>query len=227
MYDPERKRDIETLIIQICDLFKKSDSQHAASHLTHTLKNEWRKPTDTLAARAPSVDLMKDCSVSGGEGGHSGLDWAYSHPWLPWGRKYLGGEQTYWATLSPFQAWKAHLMGREGCKQNSRRTVVSQRTQPAQGKAFIHPLLTPTSPTLTVRAIKSVHACWSNFILQLFLHYPACCTGTSRVVLFQMLCILLRDISHYFNTLKLKWPLTLFKPLTLEDLRWIYWSHNP
>ncbi|XP_026189036.1 centrosomal protein of 104 kDa [Mastacembelus armatus] len=33
------------------------------------------------------------------------------------------------------EAWKAHLMGREGCKQNSRRTVVSQRTQPAQGKA--------------------------------------------------------------------------------------------
>ncbi|XP_022056229.2 centrosomal protein of 104 kDa isoform X2 [Acanthochromis polyacanthus] len=33
------------------------------------------------------------------------------------------------------EAWKAHLMGREGCKQNSRRTAVSQRTQPAQGKA--------------------------------------------------------------------------------------------
>ncbi|XP_038590771.1 centrosomal protein of 104 kDa-like [Micropterus salmoides] len=33
------------------------------------------------------------------------------------------------------EAWKAHLMGREGCKQNSRRTVVSQRTQPAQGRA--------------------------------------------------------------------------------------------
>ncbi|XP_034392909.1 centrosomal protein of 104 kDa isoform X2 [Cyclopterus lumpus] len=31
------------------------------------------------------------------------------------------------------KAWKAHLMGREGCKQNSRRTAVSQRTQPAQG----------------------------------------------------------------------------------------------
>ncbi|GLD70858.1 nucleus accumbens-associated protein 1-like protein [Lates japonicus] len=30
------------------------------------------------------------------------------------------------------EAWKAHLMGREGCKQNSRRTAVSQRTQPAQ-----------------------------------------------------------------------------------------------
>ena len=41
--------------------------------------------------------------------------------------------------LSLFQAWKAHLMGREGCKQNSRRTAVSQRTQPAQGKAFITP----------------------------------------------------------------------------------------
>ncbi|XP_029910924.1 centrosomal protein of 104 kDa isoform X2 [Myripristis murdjan] len=33
------------------------------------------------------------------------------------------------------EAWKAHLMGREGCKQNSRRTAVCQRTQPAQGKA--------------------------------------------------------------------------------------------
>ncbi|XP_042348111.1 centrosomal protein of 104 kDa [Plectropomus leopardus] len=32
------------------------------------------------------------------------------------------------------KAWKAHLMGREGCKQNSRRTAVSQRTQPAQGR---------------------------------------------------------------------------------------------
>ncbi|XP_026222696.1 centrosomal protein of 104 kDa isoform X2 [Anabas testudineus] len=32
------------------------------------------------------------------------------------------------------EAWKAHLMGREGCKQNPRRTVVSQRTQPAQGR---------------------------------------------------------------------------------------------
>ncbi|XP_005730787.1 centrosomal protein of 104 kDa isoform X2 [Pundamilia nyererei] len=34
------------------------------------------------------------------------------------------------------EAWKAHLMGREGCKQNSRRTAASQRTQPAQGRAF-------------------------------------------------------------------------------------------
>ncbi|XP_029011867.1 centrosomal protein of 104 kDa isoform X2 [Betta splendens] len=33
------------------------------------------------------------------------------------------------------KAWKAHLMGREGCKQNSRRTAVTQRTQPAQGRA--------------------------------------------------------------------------------------------
>ncbi|KAJ3585944.1 hypothetical protein NHX12_012351 [Muraenolepis orangiensis] len=33
------------------------------------------------------------------------------------------------------EAWKAHLMGRDGCKQNSRRTAVgAQRTQPAQGK---------------------------------------------------------------------------------------------
>lgn len=132
------------------------DLQHAAPHLTHTLKDEWRKQTNTLAARPLSVDLMKDCSVSGRGGSHSGLDWAYSHPWLPWWRKYLGEERTHWATLSLFQAWKAHLMGREGCKQNSRRTVVSQRTQPAQGKAFMYPLLTPTSPTLTVRPIQSV-----------------------------------------------------------------------
>ncbi|XP_031611092.1 centrosomal protein of 104 kDa isoform X1 [Oreochromis aureus] len=34
------------------------------------------------------------------------------------------------------EAWKAHLMGREGCKQNSRRTAACQRTQPAQGRAF-------------------------------------------------------------------------------------------
>ncbi|XP_015235681.1 PREDICTED: centrosomal protein of 104 kDa [Cyprinodon variegatus] len=33
------------------------------------------------------------------------------------------------------EAWKAHLMGREGCKQNSRRTAVSQRTHPTQGRA--------------------------------------------------------------------------------------------
>ncbi|XP_030210334.1 centrosomal protein of 104 kDa isoform X2 [Gadus morhua] len=33
------------------------------------------------------------------------------------------------------KAWKAHLMGREGCKQNSRRAVGSQTTQPVQGKA--------------------------------------------------------------------------------------------
>ncbi|XP_076023200.1 centrosomal protein of 104 kDa [Genypterus blacodes] len=33
------------------------------------------------------------------------------------------------------EAWKAHLMGRQGCKQNSRRIAVSQRTQPAQGSA--------------------------------------------------------------------------------------------
>ncbi|XP_034552393.1 centrosomal protein of 104 kDa isoform X2 [Notolabrus celidotus] len=33
------------------------------------------------------------------------------------------------------EAWKTHLMGREGCKQNSRRTAVAQRTQPAQGRA--------------------------------------------------------------------------------------------
>ncbi|XP_061701087.1 centrosomal protein of 104 kDa isoform X2 [Syngnathoides biaculeatus] len=33
------------------------------------------------------------------------------------------------------EAWKAHLTGREGCKQNSRRIAASQRTQPAQGRA--------------------------------------------------------------------------------------------
>uniref|UniRef100_A0A8C7HCD8 Centrosomal protein of 104 kDa n=1 Tax=Oncorhynchus kisutch TaxID=8019 RepID=A0A8C7HCD8_ONCKI len=36
--------------------------------------------------------------------------------------------------LSGEEAWKAHLMGREGCKQNSRRTAVLQRAQLAQGK---------------------------------------------------------------------------------------------
>lgn len=35
------------------------------------------------------------------------------------------------------EAWKAHLMGRDGCKQHSRRTVVSQRTQPAQGRGAV------------------------------------------------------------------------------------------
>ncbi|XP_017266868.1 centrosomal protein of 104 kDa isoform X2 [Kryptolebias marmoratus] len=33
------------------------------------------------------------------------------------------------------EAWKTHLMGRDGCKQNSRRTALSQKTQPAQGRA--------------------------------------------------------------------------------------------
>lgn len=37
-------------------------------------------------------------------------------------------------------------MGREGCKQNARRAAVSQRTQPAQGKAFRRLLLTPSYP---------------------------------------------------------------------------------
>lgn len=41
------------------------------------------------------------------------------------------------STLSVFQAWKAHLMGRAGCKQNSRRTAASQRSHPAQGEAFM------------------------------------------------------------------------------------------
>ncbi|XP_038864112.1 centrosomal protein of 104 kDa [Salvelinus namaycush] len=36
--------------------------------------------------------------------------------------------------MSGEEAWKAHLMGREGCKQNSRRTAVLQRAQLAQGK---------------------------------------------------------------------------------------------
>lgn len=88
----------------------------------------------------------------------------------PRSRKCPGEEWTHWATLSLFQAWKAHLMGREGCKQNSRRTAVSQRTQPAQGKAFILPVLTPTSPTFTVRATQSAHACSQKFVSQLF-HY--------------------------------------------------------
>ncbi|XP_019718495.1 centrosomal protein of 104 kDa isoform X2 [Hippocampus comes] len=33
------------------------------------------------------------------------------------------------------EAWKTHLTGSEGCKQNSRRATESQRTKPAQGKA--------------------------------------------------------------------------------------------
>ncbi|KAI1892582.1 hypothetical protein AGOR_G00135060 [Albula goreensis] len=32
------------------------------------------------------------------------------------------------------EAWKSHLMGREGCKQNSRRTAALQRAQQSQGK---------------------------------------------------------------------------------------------
>ncbi|XP_014001138.1 centrosomal protein of 104 kDa isoform X3 [Salmo salar] len=36
--------------------------------------------------------------------------------------------------VSGEETWKAHLMGREGCKQNSRRTAVSLRAQLAQGK---------------------------------------------------------------------------------------------
>ncbi|KAM3617107.1 uncharacterized protein V6R79_002318 [Siganus canaliculatus] len=42
------------------------------------------------------------------------------------------------------EAWKAHLMGREGCKQNSRRTAVSQRTQPAQGRGASAAKLKPS-----------------------------------------------------------------------------------
>lgn len=53
------------------------------------------------------------------------------------------------STLSVFQAWKAHLMGRGGCKQNSRRPAASQRSLPAQGEAFMAPPLTPSSPTLS------------------------------------------------------------------------------
>uniref|UniRef100_A0A8C8GB85 Centrosomal protein of 104 kDa n=1 Tax=Oncorhynchus tshawytscha TaxID=74940 RepID=A0A8C8GB85_ONCTS len=49
--------------------------------------------------------------------------------------------------MSGEEAWKAHLMGREGCKQNSRRTAVLQRAQLAQGKSFIHPLNPPRSST--------------------------------------------------------------------------------
>ncbi|XP_061625287.1 centrosomal protein of 104 kDa isoform X2 [Phyllopteryx taeniolatus] len=42
------------------------------------------------------------------------------------------------------EAWKAHLTGREGCKQNSRRTAVSQRTQPAQGTSVASAKVTHT-----------------------------------------------------------------------------------
>ncbi|CAL8318918.1 unnamed protein product [Merluccius merluccius] len=38
--------------------------------------------------------------------------------------------------LSGEEAWKVHLLGGPGCKQNPRRTAGSQRTQPAQGKAM-------------------------------------------------------------------------------------------
>uniref|UniRef100_A0A3P9JS90 Centrosomal protein of 104 kDa n=1 Tax=Oryzias latipes TaxID=8090 RepID=A0A3P9JS90_ORYLA len=49
-------------------------------------------------------------------------------------------ESCSWRALCPPpQAWRAHLMGRKGCKQNARRTAVSQKTQPAQGKAFMPP----------------------------------------------------------------------------------------
>lgn len=112
----------------------------------------------TLAARALCVDPMKGRSVSRREGSHSGLDWTHSQAWLSWWRLILRQDRTHWATLSPFQAWKAHLMGREGCKQNSRRTAVTQRTQPAQGKAFTHPLLTPTSAVFAGRAAESASA---------------------------------------------------------------------
>ncbi|XP_053705943.1 centrosomal protein of 104 kDa [Synchiropus splendidus] len=37
--------------------------------------------------------------------------------------------------MSGEEAWKAHLMGGEGCKHNSRRTAVSQRSQSTQAKA--------------------------------------------------------------------------------------------
>lgn len=143
----------------IWDLFKKILIHSMQLLISHTpfKMNTGRKKikkSHTLAARAgSSVDLMKGHSVNRREGGCWGLDWAYSQPQLrerTWERSRLT------ELLCPsFQAWKAHLMGREGCKQNSRRTVVSQRTQPAQGKAFMHPLLTPTSPTLAVTAIKS------------------------------------------------------------------------
>nr|XP_057940927.1 centrosomal protein of 104 kDa isoform X2 [Doryrhamphus excisus] len=42
------------------------------------------------------------------------------------------------------EAWKAHLTGSEGCKQNLRRTAVSQRTQPVQGKALSSTKVTQT-----------------------------------------------------------------------------------
>lgn len=116
----------------------------------------------TLAARAMNAEPMKECSVSGREGS-GGFDWAHSGPWLSWLRRHPGEEWTHWATLSPFQAWKAHLMGRDGCKQNSRRTAVSQRTQPAQGTAFIHLLLPPTLPRPQCECYRK---CLCHFMLQ-------------------------------------------------------------
>ncbi|XP_077371013.1 centrosomal protein of 104 kDa isoform X2 [Festucalex cinctus] len=42
------------------------------------------------------------------------------------------------------EAWKAHLTSIDGCKQNSRRAAVSQRTQPAQGRAVANTKVTRT-----------------------------------------------------------------------------------
>jgi len=129
----------------------------SSSFSPHTpLKEGLKKFRDSICSSSeckPSERLQ--CLWEGGQ--PLGL---WLGPWLSQSRKFLVEAWTHWATLSLLQAWKAHLMGREGCKQNSRRTAVSQRTQPAQGKAFILLLIAPTSPTCSVRAVESVWAYW-------------------------------------------------------------------
>ncbi|KAM6976945.1 centrosomal protein of 104 kDa [Aplochiton taeniatus] len=44
------------------------------------------------------------------------------------------------------EAWKAHLLGRAGCRQNTRRAAWFQKTQPAQGNPFMA-LLPPPCPS--------------------------------------------------------------------------------
>lgn len=134
------------LQVSIC-LFKLSQITQVTQVMrlahTRTWEKEWGIKTGTPAARAQSPALMKGCSVSRTEGGHLGPDWSYSRPRLGTGERTVLTELHF-----VFQAWKAHLMGRGGCKQNSRRPAVSQRSLPAQGNAFMPPPLTRSSLTL-------------------------------------------------------------------------------
>uniref|UniRef100_A0A1A7XHW2 Centrosomal protein of 104 kDa n=1 Tax=Iconisemion striatum TaxID=60296 RepID=A0A1A7XHW2_9TELE len=72
-------------------------------------------PTEELTAHAQGPSCNPLVSGSGSTSNHCSL----CHD------NFAPGEE----------AWKAHLMGRDGCKQNSRRTAVTPRTQPAQGRA--------------------------------------------------------------------------------------------